>query len=468
MDNYDTLINELNTSDSTVLISEDKMSATLTLSKPSFGEEYTLKDLKIMLAHNNVKYGVDEEVLQRMIDMSIYNNPVVVALGREPVNGKDGYYVYNFRTEASSTPRILEDGSVDYKNMDLFESVTSGQVVAEYIKATSGAAGYTVNGEIRLATPGKDLPPLRGQGFTVSEDKSQYISVINGRIELSSDGKLLISNVYTVTGDLDISVGNVRFDGDVYVMGKMRSGLSIIAKGNVVIDGHVGNVIIRSGGDVVLKNGMQCSDRGYIECGGNVSGRFFEAAKIKAQGDVNANYFFNCDISSEGKITVSGNKGLIIGGSAQAVLGIEAHGLGNMAEVPTKISVGVTSEISNRFATVTQKLEDVDEEINKLKKNISMFQAAINRGKKKDLKDQLLFAKLKQALVMKEKEKAQYFNEQNKLNRLMGTTGKAIVEVNGRTFRGVQLTIDNVHYSVPDTISNVKFVRDGNAIITKV
>ena len=50
----------------------------------------------------------------------------------------------------------------------------------------------------------------------------------------------------------------------------------------------------------------------------------------------------------------------------------------------------------------------------------------------------------------------------------MGTTGKAIVEVNGRTFRGVQLTIDNVHYSVPDTISNVKFVRDGNAIITKV
>lgn len=30
---------------------------------------------------------------------------------------------------------------------------------------------------------------------------------------------------------------------------------------------------------------------------------------------------------------------------------------------------------------------------------------------------------------------------------------------------GVHITMDNVHYSVPDTVSNVKFFREANEII---
>lgn len=123
---------EQETSESVVVISDDKMRAALTLCRPADGESYTLSYLKGLLARNGVKYGLNEAVLQQMIDMPIYNNSVVVAKGQEPVNGKDGCYTYNFRTQAKSAPRILEDGSVDYLNMDLFESVTAGQVVAIY------------------------------------------------------------------------------------------------------------------------------------------------------------------------------------------------------------------------------------------------------------------------------------------------------------------------------------------------
>ena len=193
-------------------------------------------------------------------------------------------------------------------------------------------------------------------------------------LKLKDDNEIEISNVYTVTGDLDVSVGNVRFDGDVYVMGRMRSGLSIIANGNVVIDGHVGNVTIRSGGDVILKNGMQCSKSGYIEMQRQCIGdAFLKLSGLKQKENVNANYFFNCDIESGGKITVSGNKGLIIGGHARALLGIDAHGLGNIAEVPTYISVGITEEIINKFQDITQKIKQVDSEIDVLRKNINLF-----------------------------------------------------------------------------------------------
>lgn len=464
MDN-NTIISDLVTDDISVVLSEDKMCATLTLCRRPQSDPYTVEELKSALIKNNVKYGIDESILDKIIAKEIYNNPVVVANGRLPVNGSDGHYEYNFRTEGSSAPRILADGSVDYLNMDLFESVTAGQVIAEYFPATGGVAGFTVTGEIRLATPGKELPALRGKGFSISEDNNRYISLMNGRIELKDDGKIEISNVYTITGDLDVSVGNIRFDGDVYVMGRMRSGLSIIANGDVVIDGHVGNVTIRSGGDVILKNGMQCSNSGYIECGGSVSGRFFEAVKIKAKGDVNANYFFNCDIESSGKITVSGNKGLIIGGHSRALLGIAAHGLGNVAEIPTHISVGITDEIIQQYDAVNEKIKKVNSEIDVFQRNIQMFQTAMKKGLKNEQKDKILYAKLLQALQIKEQEKEQYINEQTNLNSFMNDMGRAVIKVDSKACRGVQITMDNIHYTVPDTMVNVTFRREAGEIV---
>lgn len=73
---------EQETSESVVVISDDKMRATLTLCRPADGESYTLSYLKGLLARNGVKYGLNEAVLQQMIDMPIYNNSVVVAKGQ--------------------------------------------------------------------------------------------------------------------------------------------------------------------------------------------------------------------------------------------------------------------------------------------------------------------------------------------------------------------------------------------------
>ena len=240
-------------SDSVVYISDDKMTATLDLVKPREGQSYTVKQLILLLNSNGVKQGINQDVLQQMIDNQLYYTATTVAQGKVPRDGQDGRYQFYFRVGKSATPKVLPDGTVDYLNMDLFESVTVGQVVAEYIPATNGEYGYTVAGDLMTPKKGANLPPLRGSGFTVSEDKKQYISILNGKVELKDDGKLEISNIYNITGNLDISIGNVRFDGDVYVSGNVTAGLSIMAKGNVVIDGTVESVNIRSGGDVILR-----------------------------------------------------------------------------------------------------------------------------------------------------------------------------------------------------------------------
>ncbi len=451
--------------ESVVRISDDKMSATLELCPPPEGTFYTVEELKVLLQNNGVKYGIKEESLQKMLDKKLYYRPIVIAEGKEAVDGEAGYFKYNFRTETSMVPHILEDGSVDYLNMDLFESVKVGQVVAEYIPATTGVCGYTVKGEICMAKHGQELPPLRGQGFTISEDKKKYVSIMNGKIELV-DGKLEISNVFTVTGDMDISVGNVRFDGDVYVMGSMEPGLSIIATGNVVIDGHVGAVTIRSGKDVVLKNGMQGGGTGRIEAGGNVSGKFFEAASIKAKGDVNANYFLNCNIESEGKIEVCGSKGLILGGSARALFSIQAHGLGNIAEIPTYLAVGITNENINRYNAINRSLAKVDSEIEILKKNMVMFEEAFASGQKQDKMDQVLYLKIKQALGIKENEREQIARERNEMALIIANMGKSKIIAVGKVYPGVHITIDSEHYLIVESMVNVEFVRQGKEVVS--
>lgn len=462
-----TFLNPLNIdiTEPVVCISEDKMTATLELCPPPGDSRYTCEELKVLLQNNGVKYGILEDALQKMVDKKLYFRPIVVAEGKEAVDGEAGYFEYYFRTETAAAPHILEDGSVDYLNMDLFESVQAGQVVAEYIAATAGACGYTVKGEICMAKHGQELPPLRGQGFTLSEDKKKYVSLMNGRIELS-DGKLEISNVYTVTGDMNISVGNVRFDGDVYVMGNMVSGLSIMATGNVVIDGHVGAVTIRAGKDVVLKNGMQGGGTGSIEASGNVSGKFFEAALIKAKGNVNANYFLNSYVESEGRVEVSGSKGLIVGGSVRALHSIQASGYGNLAEIPTHLAVGITNDNVNRYNEINRSLTKVDSEIEVLTKNMTMFEQAFAKGLKKDKMDLVLYQKIKQALEIKGKERDQIAVERNEMALILASMGKSKIIATGRVYPGVHITIDSEHYLIVESMINVEFVRQGSEVVS--
>ena len=56
----------------------------------------------------------------------------LVAQGTEPVDGKDGYYDYNFNCNFDKKPLIRPDGTVDYWSVKSIESVVQDQVIAEY------------------------------------------------------------------------------------------------------------------------------------------------------------------------------------------------------------------------------------------------------------------------------------------------------------------------------------------------
>ena len=69
-----------------------------------------------------IKHGIKDDVLKQIIAEECYDKMVTVAEGKPAVDGSDGEFELLFRTKLPSTPKTLEDGSVDYLNIDLFEN----------------------------------------------------------------------------------------------------------------------------------------------------------------------------------------------------------------------------------------------------------------------------------------------------------------------------------------------------------
>ena len=158
-----------------VFISDDNMSAYVKLAVPSDKSvEYTYEDIRQAIDNKGVKMGIDEGKIYSILQEKRYNSSELIASGKEAEDGTDGEYTFFFNTDNLGKPMIREDGSVDYHNMRLFELVSAGDKLVEYTPPTSGVYGYDVRGKLLIPKSGKPKSPMRGRGFTVSEDGTTY------------------------------------------------------------------------------------------------------------------------------------------------------------------------------------------------------------------------------------------------------------------------------------------------------
>lgn len=434
-----------------VTISEDGMSAKLILT-PSDGVTYDVEEIVAMVIAQGVKMGLKKEVIQDMVDNHIYYEYVEIATGKPSVEGKDGEFEFLFNTDIQIKPVELEDGSVDYLNMKTYEQVNAGDVVAKYTPPTGGEFGYDVRGKLIVPKRGKNLSRIRGTGIEISEDGTTYTARISGKIEYRY-GQINIYDVYDLDGDLDMTVGNIRFDGDVHIRGNVTAGMYIDASGNVEVEGHVGAVRIKSGKNVILKRGMQGKGTGWIEAAGSVSGRFFEEVEIKAGEQVEADSLLNCNVYTRNMVIVHGKFGSIIGGSTQAVLGIETRNIGNDVEKITDIRIGVSDELYMAHSNVADNIKKLTDEINRIEKGLDKVSEMREKENTKENND--MYNKLFQAKIIKVADRNRFFDKREKLFDLMNKASRAYVRVDGVLHRGVRIYISQDTKVITDEFAHV-------------
>lgn len=452
--------------DSCVFVSKDKMKVYADFSSIKDTMSDVLDNLTVLemlriLKHHNVKQGIKRDVIDDLITNRRFSEPIVVAEGKPAVNGEDGKFEFHFRQHINHTPKVLNDGSVDYKNMELFEAVEQNMLLAEYHPATRGVFGYNVEGKLLSPLRGKEKVPLKGSGFLLSEDKRQYYSTMSGIVEYDEEKhELNIRKQYVIDGNVNSSTGNINFNGDVHITGNVESGFSVNATGNIVIDGNCEGCKIYSGRDIVIRKGCQGRNVGEICAAGNLVGQFFESIKIITGGDVEASYLLNCKLQSAGMLKVSGRKGIILGGYISAKLGVDCYGIGNIAEIKTVIEVGIDKDDMRDYQELIKQIEKIDAELKTCEVSLTKFMELPVR----DEKTIALCERLTKAVYTQKLKKKELIQEREKKMLRMTQQRGARVSVAGSVYPGTTLYINSDPYQVSDIYNNVYFVKKDSII----
>ncbi len=451
-----------------VLISDDSMEARLYLSSTpvSWGETvtdlFTVESIMEILKECGVKAGIDKPLLQSIIINKLYDTYHLIAKGRPAVNGKDGYFTFLFKTKVDNKPKVQEDGSVDYRNIESYESVQKDQEVVTYTPATKGSFGYDVKNKFLSCIPGKDQTPLKGEGFYVSEDGNHYYSNLTGKIELFSDNSLHITNTLEIKGDVDLTTGDVVFGGDVIIHGSVMTGTSIRCKGDLTILGSVEEANIYAGGTVEIKAGMQGGNNGSIISDSDVWGKFFEQTSIHCKGDFHANSIMNCDIFCEGNLYVTGRFGIIVGGSTTCSGNIEATIIGNLSEVKTMINAGTNPNAITEISALEADIKEDEVKLSKLhdvRKKMALITNPTDAEKFNQTLEQIDSSIT--ILSNQLKDKTAVLNQ--KLF-LISTYSSSKIIVQKFLYPGVNITINGLHYFSRDTFTNVTLKDTGGQV----
>lgn len=418
-------------------------------------EQYNMEYLHDVLRVNQVTYGIDEEQLQKIIEERIYERDVLVARGCAPIEGQDGFYEYKINMNLEKKPKILPDGSVDYWSMYSVQSVQKDQVIAVYHPAVQGTDGTSVSGKPIAAKVAREQSALRGTGFGRSEDYLTYFSLMDGKIDIEND-KIRIQPIYEVSGDANLTTGNIDFTGDIVIHGSVESGVTIKATGSITIDGIVEACNLEAGKDIILRKGMVGGNKAHVRTKGNLYAKFIEYAVIQVEGDMEADVLLDCTVACRGSLLIQGRTAKIIGGNVSAVKGIKATTIGNDAEMRTSISVGISTECISRLNLLKKKLDITKQELEKIEQGLAKFEAMEEeRGvsyKEDPRRVALLRARIKNMATIAGDE-----GEIKRLEKMISDGANATVCVTRTVFPGVSIAIRDEVLNVKNNANCVEF-----------
>lgn len=449
-----------------VRITDDKMMAIIRFYPPSKNGKYmTEKDIMNELARYNVTYGISVKVIQAYMMGRQFCRDIPIAKGKSVVQGKDAEIQYFFNTNPTSKPKLNEDGSVDFHELNLFTSVKNGDLLAKLIPDVSGENGIDVFGNpVHPYKVSKKILKY-GKNIRISDDKLNIYSEIDGDVKLEKD-TVFVSSTYTVPADVDASTGDIHYTGNVVVTGNVRSGFVVEASGDIEVGGIVEGATLIAGGNIVLKRGAQGMGKGVLQAGYDIVTKFVESCTVSAGHIINTGSSLHSDLNAGETVVVSGKKGFLIGGTISAGQRIEACVIGNKMNTQTILKVGVEPEVMERFKKLTTSIKEKQDEILKAQQILETVKKKLKEGQKV-LPNQVVLAKqagesLKQLSEQLEKESLEYMNLKQEIEN--NKDGRVIVD--NVVFPGVCIYISNRVYPVKDNRSRCQFRVDGADVVT--
>ncbi|GAB7386708.1 FapA family protein [Bacillaceae bacterium] len=218
----------------------------------------SLQDILKKLQELGVKQGINYNEIAKACETTVPET-FEIAAGAKPVPGRNGWLEYKVEVEGKAGPTVREDGSIDYREIRVIPSVRKGQLLAIVHPPVPGVPGVTVTGEPIPPEPVKPLTVKEGNGVVLIEDGTKIVATLAGRPQIQRLGTLVKAAVLPKLvheGDVNLSSGNIRFDGDVEILGSVEEGMTVEAKGDVLIQQNVNMATIIAGNSVVINKNV--------------------------------------------------------------------------------------------------------------------------------------------------------------------------------------------------------------------
>ena len=350
-------------------VSSNSLMAVLTFKKLS-DKPISVNELLQKINASRIKFenwGELESVFKGTEEIKSFSD-LIIAKGVAPIHGKDAQIKLYFDNGHASHFKEKEDGSIDYKDMAKFVSVSKDTLLAKYIKETIGVNGTDIFGEVINAHVGKSTKFVVGKNTTFKENTETIYAAIDG-IPTEVSGNIKIDPILNINKDLDMSVGNIDFSGDVYIGGDILDGFKVKAGGDIVVKGTVGASELISAGNICIHGGVTSRKKGFIKCK-KLEAKYLNDAYVEASEEVKVlKSIMNSLVFTQGHVIA----GIIVAGKTIALLGVEAQEIGSEQGVVTEIELGTDYKALNSFGKKKKKRIELDDRLNVLIPNFEPF-----------------------------------------------------------------------------------------------
>ncbi|MGE5452408.1 MAG: DUF342 domain-containing protein [Acidobacteriota bacterium] len=353
-----------------VHIASDAMRAWGTVTPAYGGAPLSIDKVVQTLTAMGVVFGMDEATLAALCAEPKAGD-FEVARGLPAVDGEDARFELLINLTRDRTPRVDENGLIDFRELGDIPVVDIGEPLMRRIPPTEGTPGRTILAALLQPKRGRDEPFAAGlTGAAVSEtDHNLLVATVRGQPVRVGQNGVMVEKVIHFDG-ATMASGNISFDGTVHIDGDVLQGMKVQATGDVVVSGTVDGGVVEAGGSVLVKGGVIAHAK--VTAGTEVSARFVENSQIEAGAAIAIDDMALQSQLQAGNQIVVGSKaakrGRLVGGAARAMMRISTPILGDAASSVTQVMVGVNPALEAAYQDLVSALDKQHHEADSLGK----------------------------------------------------------------------------------------------------
>jgi uncharacterized protein (DUF342 family) len=456
-----------------VTLAADRMSALLDIVPAQGGRRVTLGDARNAAMAARVVFGLDEAALAGAVAQG-QADAVVIARGRAPKPGTP--VVFHCLLDNLRHKPPADTARVDCRRLGSLLIVSPGDALMRREPPRQGTPGADVLGQV-LSVPvipnvGYALG-LKGVTFDERDPNLLRAAVAGAPVEVRHGVNV---SAVVETGDVDLSTGNIEFDGALQVRGDIKNGMVVRVTGEVLVQGVLEAADLQAGGDVTALGGIigapETPDLApgaeprfvRVVSQGTVRSRFINNAFVSASGDVAVEVeIVNSEVLAGGAIDVGGagaRRGGIVGGRSRALKRVQAPSLGAPGGVATHVQAGLDPHADSRRAQLEALREGLREEQHKLEQILEFLKhhpAKAEGGL--DERTRNTYVWVRDEVMALDAEIAELAKDITRIEDVF-------IEASHRLCNGVILQIGNRRTKVLDNFGRIRAVwQDGNIVL---